>query len=150
MELVAFLQRPAESLGEGCCDRRLPASRDAYDNEDCVRVKGSHECNVSRHAPFDHKMPCLGAKQSTCHQSRCPGPRHQNVPVEACIFSVGRFVFFSPAKSAGASDRKRPQPVASIYALLRQCIAAPSVCSVAAPCEMVAELPSNRMISSAI
>jgi hypothetical protein len=38
MELVAFLEWPVESLGEGCCDRRLPAARDAYDNEDCPNV----------------------------------------------------------------------------------------------------------------
>jgi hypothetical protein len=40
--------------------------------------------------------------------------------------------------------------IASIYALSRQCILAPSVCSAATPCEMVAEVPRNRMISSAI
>ena len=51
IELVTFLQRPAESLGDGCCDRRLPAPRDAHNNEDCARVKGSHERNLSRRAP---------------------------------------------------------------------------------------------------
>jgi hypothetical protein len=34
VELVTFLQRPAEPLGERCCNCRLPAARDARDNED--------------------------------------------------------------------------------------------------------------------
>src|SRR5262245_49704335 len=85
MELVAFLQRPAESLGEGCCDGRLPASRDAHDNEDCVRVKGSHERNVGRHAPFDHKMPCLGRGLSNARQAvgRCRAAKMAIVSEEA-------------------------------------------------------------------
>ena len=40
MELVTFLEWPAESLGKRCCDRRLTAARDAYDNEDCRKVGG--------------------------------------------------------------------------------------------------------------
>ena len=38
MEVVAFLERPVELLGEGCCDRGLPAARYAGDNEDCAIV----------------------------------------------------------------------------------------------------------------
>src|SRR5262249_26295170 len=34
MELVTFLQWPAELLRERCCDRRLPAARDPSDDED--------------------------------------------------------------------------------------------------------------------
>src|SRR6516164_8879429 len=40
IELVTFLQRPAETLGQCCCDRRLPAARDACDDENWV--KGCH------------------------------------------------------------------------------------------------------------
>jgi hypothetical protein len=56
IELVTFLQRPAELLGEGCRDRRLSAPRDPYDNQDCARVKRSHERKPWR-VPFlvDHR-----------------------------------------------------------------------------------------------
>jgi hypothetical protein len=47
MELVTFLQRPSESLGERRCDCRLPAARDACDDEDCARVEGSHVRTMS-------------------------------------------------------------------------------------------------------
>src|SRR6516164_11081152 len=50
IELVTFLQRPAETLGQRCCDRRLPAARDACDDEDWV--KGSHAHNASRLTPL--------------------------------------------------------------------------------------------------
>src|SRR6516165_11877161 len=48
IELVTFLQWPAETLGECGCDRRLPTPLDAGDDEDCARVKGCHAHNVSR------------------------------------------------------------------------------------------------------
>ena len=38
-EFITFLQRPSESLGERRCDCRLPAARDACDNEDCRSVR---------------------------------------------------------------------------------------------------------------
>src|SRR5262249_24080256 len=57
IELVTFLQRPAETLGECCCDRRLPAARDACDDEDCARVKGSHAHHASRlRRPFGRDL----------------------------------------------------------------------------------------------
>ena len=50
MEFVTFLQRPSELLGEGGCYCRLPAARDACDNEDCRRVKGRRKHGLGR--PF--------------------------------------------------------------------------------------------------
>jgi len=38
MKLATFLERQAESIGERCCDRRLPASRDACDNNDRAKL----------------------------------------------------------------------------------------------------------------
>src|SRR6516165_2009905 len=38
MELATFFEWQAQSLGKCCCDRRLPASRDACDNEDRAKL----------------------------------------------------------------------------------------------------------------
>jgi hypothetical protein len=38
MELVTFFEWQAQSPGKRCCDRRLPAPRDACDNEDRPKV----------------------------------------------------------------------------------------------------------------
>src|SRR6516165_8451315 len=69
IELVTFLQRPAETLGERCCDRRLPAARDACDDEDWV--KGSHAHNASRLTPL---FPARRAEVTDAARSKtaCP------------------------------------------------------------------------------
>src|SRR6516162_8385958 len=50
IELVTFLQRRTETLGECCCNRRFPGARDTCDDEDCARVKGSHAHSANRYA----------------------------------------------------------------------------------------------------